>query len=186
MIIVTFLVPRKTSGHMRGAVIHFCEHHHSTQTKLATTQHVLVCCVTAALWLWSGFGCVVFTNVQLRSGCNRPTDPQSVRTEDVDQLVSRNQRRPSLAILSAWFQIHQPGETSSLDSLVQTVCDEHSEQQCVHKENRRSHIWNSGMKKGSRDDTQTQWWELQIWRFRFAVTLIYGYPYMVFILCLYM
>lgn len=49
-------------------------------------------------------------------------DPESVGTQDVDQLIHENQRRPTAAILSDIPQIHQLGVTSSLWSLVQCVC----------------------------------------------------------------
>lgn len=43
-------------------------------------------------------------------------------TQDVDQLIHENQRRPTAAILSDIPQIHQLGVASSLWSLVQCVC----------------------------------------------------------------
>lgn len=49
-------------------------------------------------------------------------DPESVGTQDVDQLIHENQRRPTAAILSDIPEIHQLGVTSSLWSLVQCVC----------------------------------------------------------------
>lgn len=72
--------------------------------------------VPLKFWLESSFA---VSTVLWGSGA---ADPESVGTQDVDQLIHENQRRPTAAILSGMPQIHQLCVTSSLWSLVQYVC----------------------------------------------------------------